>query len=66
LHRGYVQCYMHRGTGDGSYEQVDRGDKEGEKMRRTREELERIGTWWDNEYPPEEKEVEEEVVDCPW
>lgn len=35
-------------------------------MRRTREELERIGTWWDNEYPPEEEEVEEEEVSIPW
>lgn len=30
-------------------------------MRRTREELERIGTWWDNEHPPEEEEEIEDV-----
>ena len=28
----------------------------GNRMRRTREELERIRTWLDNEYPPEEEE----------
>ena len=30
-------------------------------MRRTREELERIGTWWDNEYPPEDLEELEDA-----
>lgn len=30
-------------------------------MRRTREELERIGTWYDNEFP---KEEEEEIEDA--
>lgn len=30
-------------------------------MRRTREELERMGTWYDNEYPPED--LEEELED---